>query len=159
MAQVKQRTSTQAGGICGICPLQELTEETVNISEYRDFGFFDHVSYKDNSELGATSIGRWLGVSYRVGGLMSYCILTQKATVISHTMMQCATGLKKQMDEFKLALNEFDSESSLRFKKDKDPEDRSQYLEYDPDNQEEFNWIIDGSNIPEMSLTRNSKGL
>jgi hypothetical protein len=80
--QAMQRTSTEAGGLRGNCPLQEVTGETVDISEYLDFGFYDHVWYKVNAGLGETSIGRWLGVSQRVGGLMSYLILTQKATVI-----------------------------------------------------------------------------
>jgi hypothetical protein len=52
--------------------------EIVNISEYLDFGFYDHVSFKENAGLEVTSIGRWLGVSHRVGGLMSYWILTIK---------------------------------------------------------------------------------
>jgi hypothetical protein len=65
-----QRTSTEAGGLRGNCPLQEVTGETVDISEYLDFGFYDHV-YKENAGLGETLIGRWLGVSHRVGGLMS----------------------------------------------------------------------------------------
>jgi hypothetical protein len=61
-----QRTSTQAGGLRGA----EVTGETLNISEYLDFGFYDHVSFKENAGLGVTSIGRWLGgVSHRVGGL------------------------------------------------------------------------------------------
>jgi hypothetical protein len=70
--QVMQRTSTQAGGLRGACPLKEVTGETVDISEYLDFGFYDHISFKENAGLGVTSIGRWLGVSHRVGGLVSY---------------------------------------------------------------------------------------
>ncbi len=81
--QIMQRTSTQAGSLRGDCPLQEVTGETVDISEYLDFSFYDHVWYKENAGLGVTLIGRWLGVSHRVGGLMSYWILTQKGTVIS----------------------------------------------------------------------------
>ena len=53
-----------------VADLQDKTGETVYISEYLEFFFYDHVSYKENSRLGVTSIGRWLGVSHRVGGLM-----------------------------------------------------------------------------------------
>jgi hypothetical protein len=70
--QVMQRTSTQAGGLRGACPLEEVTGETVDILEYLDFGFYDHLSFKENAGLGVTSIGRWLGVSHRVKGLVSY---------------------------------------------------------------------------------------
>ena len=56
--------------------MQDVTGETPDISEYLDFGFYDHVSYKENAGLGMTAIGRWLGVSHRVGRLMYYWILT-----------------------------------------------------------------------------------
>jgi hypothetical protein len=52
--------------------LEEVTGKMVDISEYLDFVFYDHVSYKENAGLGETAIGRWLRVSHRVGGLMSY---------------------------------------------------------------------------------------
>ena len=64
--------STQAGGLMGTCTLQDVTGKTTNISEYLDFGFYDHISYKDNYGLGITAIGRWIVVSHRVGRLMSY---------------------------------------------------------------------------------------
>jgi hypothetical protein len=69
--QVMQRTSTQAGGLRGTCPLQDVTGKTVDMLEYLDFGLYDHVSYNENARLGATLIGRWLGVSHRVCGFMS----------------------------------------------------------------------------------------
>ena len=73
---VMQRTSTQAGGLRGTCPFQYVTGKITDISEYLDFGFYDHISYKDNAGLGLTAIRKWLGVSYSFGRLMSYCILT-----------------------------------------------------------------------------------
>ena len=51
-----QRTSTHAGGLMGTFPMQDLMGKTPNISEYLDFGFYDYVSYKDNSRLGMTAI-------------------------------------------------------------------------------------------------------
>jgi hypothetical protein len=103
-----QRTSTQAGGLRGACPLEEVTGETVHISEYLDFGFYDHLSFKENAGLGATQIGRWLGVSHRVGGLMLYWVLTMQGTVISRTTVQKVTNLKKETDEVKANISEFD---------------------------------------------------
>jgi hypothetical protein len=156
--QVMQRTSSEAGKLRGNCPLQEVTGESVDISEYLDFSFYDHVSYKENAGLGETRIGRWLGVSHRVGGLMSYWILTQKGTVISRTTVQRVTNLEKQTDEFKSAIEEFDKDIGRRFKEDDDlgfegskpnPEDWSEYMEFDSDFQEEFNRIIDDPNVPE----------
>ena len=76
--QVMQSTPTQSVGLRGVCPLQDMTGETPDISEYLDFGFYDHASYKKNSGLGMVSIRRWLGVYHKVEGIMSYWILTQK---------------------------------------------------------------------------------
>ena len=43
-----QRSSTQSDRLQVICPLQDVTGEKVDISDYLDFGFHDNVSYKDN---------------------------------------------------------------------------------------------------------------
>ena len=56
--QIMQQTSTQAGGLGGSCPLEEATGETVDISEYLDFGIYDHLSWKENAGLGETQIGQ-----------------------------------------------------------------------------------------------------
>ena len=99
--------STQSGSLSGILPLQDVTGETPDISEYLDFGFYDHVSYKDNSGLGMTDIRRWLGVSHRAGGLVSYWIPTQKGTVISRMTVRRITSLEKEIDEFKASVKGF----------------------------------------------------
>ena len=70
--KVIQRTSTQAGGLQKACPLQDATGETLAIYECLYFSFYDHLSYKENPVIGMRSIKRWLGVSQRVGVLMSY---------------------------------------------------------------------------------------
>jgi hypothetical protein len=117
--QVMQHTSTQAGGLGGACPLEDVRGKTVDISEYLDFGFYDHVSYKENAGLGMTAIRRWLGVLHRVGGLMSYWVLTQTAgTVVSRTTVQRITSLEKETDKVKESIKEFDTETSCRFKEE-----------------------------------------
>ena len=68
--------------------MQDVTGETPVIVEYLDFGFYNHVSYKENPGLGLAAIGRWLGIYHRFGGLVSYWILTQKGKVISRTTVQ-----------------------------------------------------------------------
>jgi hypothetical protein len=67
-----------------------------------------------------TLIGRWLGVSHRVGGLMSYWIPTIKRTVISRTTVERVTALEKETNEVKAAVVEFNSEISCRFKEEED---------------------------------------
>ena len=50
----------------------EPTGETPEISKYLEFTFYDWCWYNDNAGLGETELGCWLGVSHRVGSLMSY---------------------------------------------------------------------------------------
>ena len=56
--------------------------KTLDISEYIDFGFYDWVTYRYNAVLEKLSIGRWIGVSYKVRQLMLYWILTVSGKVI-----------------------------------------------------------------------------
>ena len=50
----------------GRAPLEYVTGETPDISQYLDFGFYDWVSYRIISGLDELSLGRWLGVSHKV---------------------------------------------------------------------------------------------
>ena len=77
VCETMQRTSTQAGRLAGCTPIESVTGETVEISEYLNFGFYDRVWYHENAGLGERLHGRLLGVSHRIGSLMSYYILTQ----------------------------------------------------------------------------------
>jgi hypothetical protein len=90
--------------------LEAVTGEPTDTSEYLDFGFYDHVSYKENAGLGMTAVGRWLGASHRVGGLMSHWMLMQGGAVISRTTAQRITNLEKETDEIKASMQEHDAE-------------------------------------------------
>jgi hypothetical protein len=41
----------------GWCPLEKITGESVDITEYLDFGFYVWVWFKENAGLGETKIG------------------------------------------------------------------------------------------------------
>ena len=93
----------------GRTPLEQITGETPDISEYLDFGFYDWVWYKDNAGIGDNMLGRWLGVSHRVGNsMMFYWILTNHGRVISRTTVQRVTNLELMTDEVKQRCKEFD---------------------------------------------------
>ena len=66
----------------GRTPLEIITGITPDISEYVDFGFYDYVVYKTNAGVGQPELGRWLGVSHRVGQVMSYWVLPQSGIPI-----------------------------------------------------------------------------
>ena len=58
--------------------------------------FYDYGVYRHNAGLGDNSLGRWLGVSHRLGNLMSYWILPESGIPISVTMVQRLTRLEMQ---------------------------------------------------------------
>ena len=89
-------TYSSAGSMNGCVPLEVAAGESVDISEYLDFGFYDHVWYKDNAGLSEAKPGRWLRVSHRTGRLICYHILTQNRTVISRSTVQRVTNLELQ---------------------------------------------------------------
>ena len=122
--------------------MQDLKGKTTDIPEYLDFGFYDHVSYMENSGIRMPDIRRWLVVSQRISRLMSYWILTQKRTGISRTTFKRLASICKEADEFKASVSDFDTEISRCFKEEKYltydgskpiPKAWSDYLEYDPD--------------------------
>ena len=76
----------------GWTPIEIITGETPDISEYLDFGFYDLVTYQSNAGLGEISLGKRLGVLHKIGQLMSYWILTDKGRVISCTTVQRLTN-------------------------------------------------------------------
>ena len=71
----------------GRTALEMLTGETPDISEYTDFPFYDWVTYRGSAGLGEITIGKWLGVSHKIGQLMSFWILTPECKVISCTIV------------------------------------------------------------------------
>jgi hypothetical protein len=101
VCDIQNRTANTSRGLGGRCPLERIAGESVNISEYVDFGFFDRVWYKEYAGLGETKLSLWLGVSHRVGTLMLYWILTAACRVLSRTTVQSITNLELQLDENK----------------------------------------------------------
>ena len=72
--------------------IERLTGDTVDISEWIEFEFYDLCWYWEVPDDGENPlIGRWLGVSHRVGSAMCYWILTSKGTVVSRTTVQHVT--------------------------------------------------------------------
>ena len=80
---------SRTAGRDGRTGLERITGDTVDISEWLEFEFYDIVRYWDNRENETKdSVGRWLGVSHHVGSALCYWILTNKGTVISRTTVQ-----------------------------------------------------------------------
>ena len=77
----------------GRTPLEFITGETPDISEYLDFGFYDWVVYKSNAGVDSPELGRWLEVSHRTGIFLSYWILPASGIIISCNTVQHITKL------------------------------------------------------------------
>ena len=98
----------------GRTPIESITGETPDISEYLDFGFYDWVIYRSNAGLGEPSLGRWIGVSHKVGQLMSYWILTSSGHVISCVTVQRLTNADQQTDEWRKKMEQYDAKIKER---------------------------------------------
>ena len=90
--KVMQHTASHLGRLNGRNPIEFVTGDILDIAELLDFVFYDQFWYK----VGETHIGKWLGVSHRIGPLVSYLILTAQGTVISQTTVQSITHLETQ---------------------------------------------------------------
>jgi hypothetical protein len=66
-------------------PIEALTGETPDSSEYMDFDFYGWVKYKDpnNGLEDGISLGRWLGVAHSVGQAMTYWVLKSNGSVVA----------------------------------------------------------------------------
>ena len=94
-----QHTISQLVILNGRTPVDFVTGDITDISELLDFKFYDQRWYKQNAGLGETYIGKWLGVSHRIGPLISYWILTAQGTVICRKTVQRITHLETQTAE------------------------------------------------------------
>jgi hypothetical protein len=159
VCQVMQRTSNTVFSLDGRTPIEEVTGETPDISEYLDFGFYEFVWFKENAGLGENQLGRWLGVSHRIGNAMSYWVIKKNGQVLSRSTVQRVTNLELQTAEVKTLCTEFDVVLSERLKDDNfiieeggktQPFDWRQFpLETDPDYAAEFQAANSDESIPE----------
>ena len=162
VCEIQNRTSNSARGLDGRCPLERMTGESVDISEYLDFGFYDWIWFKENAGLGETKIGRWLGVSHKVGTLMSFWVLTQGGKVLSRTTVQRVTNLESQTKENSARQLAFDNVIAARlgnadyYARDLEgkvvPGDWGDSNAFDAEFQDEFNRIVSDDDVPEADI-------
>ena len=109
LSEVRSRTAKGKNGRPG---LEEVLGQTIDISEYLDFEFYDLVWYWDDSDRTMSNeprkLGRWFGVSHRVGSDMTYWILTEKGKLIARSTVQHVLQTELQKDDVKRQVEEFD---------------------------------------------------
>ena len=96
-------------------PIEIITGETPDITEYLDFTFYDWVTFKNNAGVGHPELGRWLGVSHRVGPLLSYWILPKSGIPISCNTVQKLTNLEQATAEIKTKMDTFTTNLEGKF--------------------------------------------
>ena len=101
VAKIMPITASFAADLQGRTPLKALTGETPDISQYLDFGFYDQVWFKEDARLGETKLGRFPGVSYHIGYLMSYWVLPTSIILMSITTVQRVEKLESQIEQCK----------------------------------------------------------
>ena len=157
VCKVMNHTASHSGHLNGRTPIEFVTGEIPEIGELLDFGFYDQCWYRENAGLGETLPGRWLGVSHRVGPLMSYWILTSKGTVISRTTVQRVTHLETQTVDNIEIFRAFNAGICELFKEEivvtegakPNPASWAEIIGDDPDFEEEFQRLISSDDIPE----------
>ena len=160
VCEVMQRMASTSGDLSGQTALEQLTGKRPEISEYLDFTFYDWCWYNDNAGLGEMKLGRRLGVSHRIGSLMSYWVLTQKGNVISRTTISQVTNLEMKIESTKSCLQEFDIALTDRLNDEahiiieggkSQPYDWSNHIfDEDIDFVEEFHSVVSNSGIKEV---------
>ena len=77
-----------------------MTGETPDISEWLDFDFYDWVHYWDNpDDKDSPKIGKWLGVSHRIGSALCYYVLKENGKIVSRTTVQPIPDVELQEPE------------------------------------------------------------
>lgn len=127
--------------------LEQVTGRTPDISEYCDFGFYDLVWYYPGSGVKLDTVddtrklGRWMGVSHRVGSDMCYWILTVSGKLISNTSVQHVIRTEYESPATKALIKEFNEKLSERLAVDNFilPEvPETLYIEDEPEEQPEY---------------------
>ena len=92
-----------------------VTGQTPDISEWLDFSFYDLVWFHQADKPGFTKkehhhLGRWLGISHRIGSDFCYWILTQSGHVISTITVQHVTHLEANDGPTKAQIETFNQQ-------------------------------------------------
>ena len=108
MAHASQIRQFVARGPDWRTPYEEITGDTPDISEWVDFIFYDWVWYWDQpGDEDNPKIGRWLGVSHRIGSKMCYWVLKSNGQVLSRSTIQRMPRLDRQNDAYLLRMTNF----------------------------------------------------
>ena len=119
-----------------VVPRERTLGETRDISEYTDFEFFETVWFWDHpNDTKNPVLGKWLGVSHRIGAPLTFYVLKANGRVESRSSVQHVTDLDKEDPKIKSALNNFDESITSSLQDDNflvqiNPEDQSAAIDW-----------------------------
>lgn len=90
-SEVMCRTAQPLYSLHGRTPIEIVTGETPDISEYVQFTFYQAIYYWDQTAAfpeEKRKLGRWLGVSHRVGQALCYWILPKSGIALARTTVE-----------------------------------------------------------------------
>ena len=99
VAKIMQTTASFAANLQGRTPLEALTGETPDISQYLEFWLYYRVWFKEDAGLDETKLAILLGVSHQVRSLISYWVLPASGIPMSCTTVQRVTNLESQTEQ------------------------------------------------------------
>ena len=102
--------------------IEKVMGQTVDISEWLDFDFYDRVWYWDQPKSDMTDeqarIGRWLGIAHRIGSDMTYWVLTDSGRVIARSTVQHITISDMATEAIRNRVTHFDTTLLTRLRDD-----------------------------------------
>ncbi len=116
VCELRSRTALGLPVLNGRTPHELVTGDTPDISEWTEFSFYQPVYFYQSSDFPEPRgvLGRWLGVSHRVGQALCYWILTESAEPISRTTVQTIPGDELSSQRVQDLLTKFDKSVSER---------------------------------------------
>lgn len=141
VANIMCLTASDLIKLKGRTPYEHVHGHTPDISEYLEFEMYEPVWYFDDENVGypepEKKLGRWLGVSHKVGQGMCYYILKSNGEVISRTTVSQVevddmdkSSFNDQLKEYDRLIHERygDYKSFVIHKEDQDVEVDDEYL-------------------------------
>lgn len=156
-AKLMSLTATHATGLEGRTPLEALTGETPDISQYLDFGWYDWVWFKENAGLDVPQLGRFLGIANSSANLMTFHILPESGIPVAAGTVQRMTLLEQETDANKERMAQYSRKISEKFKEGRlltegdrpNLDDWSDLLQDDEDFAAEFNRLYNNMDVAE----------
>ena len=145
-AKLIQLTASNAASLNGQTPLEVVTSETPDISQYLDFSWYDWVWYKENAGRDLPRLGWFLGIANSASNLMLFYLLPESGIPIVAGTVQRVTHLELQTDSVKECVKVFNDKISVKFKEGRIAADNEDFAA-------KFNRLFDNPEVAKANDT------